>query len=167
MDKIKIEIKWALIFSLMTLAWICIERITGLHSEFIHLHPYITNIFAVPAIIVMVLALKDKKKNFYNGSITYMQGLISGVILSAFITILSPLTQWIITQIISPDFFKNMIDFSLEVGYYTTQKEAEAYFNYQNYATQSAIGAFVMGVITTAVAMILLQTKNTTPHVKF
>lgn len=165
MDKIKIEIKWALIFSLMTLAWIFIEKIAGLHSENIDLHPYLTNIFAVPAIIVMVLALKDKKKNFYNGNMTYMQGLISGVILSAFISILSPLTQWIITNVISPDFFKNMIDFTLDLGYYKTQEDAEAYFNYENYAKQSAIGAFVMGVITTAVAMILLQTKNTTKHV--
>lgn len=165
MDKIKIEIKWALIFSLMTLAWIFIEKIAGLHSENIDLHPYLTNIFAVPAIIVMILALKDKKKNFYNGSMTYMQGLISGVILSAFISILSPLTQWIITNVISPDFFKNMIDFTLDLGYYKTQEDAEAYFNYENYAKQSAIGAFVMGVITTAVAMILLQTKNTTKHV--
>lgn len=165
MDKIKIEIKWALIFSLMTLAWIFIEKIAGLHSENIDLHPYLTNIFAVPAIIVMVLALKDKKKNFYNGSMTYMQGLISGVILSAFISILSPLTQWIITNVISPGFFKNMIDFTLDLGYYKTQEDAEAYFNYENYAKQSAIGAFVMGVITTAVAMILLQTKNTTKHV--
>lgn len=165
MDMIKIEIKWALIFSLMTLAWIFIEKIAGLHSENIDLHPYLTNIFAVPAIIVMVLALKDKKKNFYNGSMTYMQGLISGVILSAFISILSPLTQWIITNVISPDFFKNMIDFTLDLGYYKTQEDAEAYFNYENYAKQSAIGAFVMGVITTAVAMILLQTKNTTKHV--
>ncbi|MDG4946443.1 DUF4199 domain-containing protein [Weeksellaceae bacterium KMM 9713] len=165
MDKIKIEIKWALIFSLMTLAWIFIERIAGLHSENINLHPYLTNIFAVPAIIVMVLALKDKKKNFYNGSMTYMQGLISGVILSTFIAILSPLTQWLIANVISPDFFKNMIDFTLDLGYYKTQAEAEAYFNYENYAKQSAIGAFVMGVITTAVAMILLQTKNKTKHV--
>lgn len=165
MDKIKIEIKWALIFSLMTLAWIFIERIAGLHNENINLHPYLTNIFAVPAIIVMILALKDKKKNFYNGSMTYMQGLISGVILSTFIAILSPLTQWIITNVISPDFFKNMIDFTLELGYYKTQEDAEAYFNYENYAKQSAIGAFVMGVITTAIAMILLQTKNTTKHV--
>lgn len=165
MDKIKIEIKWALIFSLMTLAWIFIEKIAGLHSENIDLHPYLTNIFAVPAIIVMVLALKDKKKNFYNGNMTYMQGLISGVILSAFISILSPLTQWIITNVISPDFFKNMIDFTLDLGYYKTQEDAEAYFNYENYAKQSAIGAFVMGVITTSVTMILLQTKNTTKHV--
>ncbi len=165
MNKIKIEIKWALIFSILTIAWILIERIAGLHSDNIHLHPYITNVFAVPAIIVMVLALKDKKKNFYKGNMTYMQGLISGVILSVFIAILSPLNQWISTQVISPDFFKNMIEFSTELGYYKTQEEAEAYFNYENYAIQSAIGAFVMGVITTAVAMILLQTKNTTKHV--
>lgn len=64
MKNIKIEIKWAIIFSIMVLAWMVLEKISGLHGKYIDYHIYLTNLFAVPAICVMVLALKDKKKEF-------------------------------------------------------------------------------------------------------
>jgi hypothetical protein len=41
-----------------------------------------------------------------------------------------------------------------------TQYEAEAFFNYKSYAIGSAIGAFLMGITTTAVAMIFIRSKN-------
>lgn len=90
----------------------------------------------------------------------YKQGLISGVILSAFIALISPLTQWLISFVISPEYFPNVIKRSVEIGYYKTTAEAEANFNYKNYAMQGAIGALGMGIITTAFAMIFIRTKN-------
>lgn len=160
MKSIKIEIKWAVIFSIMGLLWMVLEKVSGLHGEYIDYHLYLTNLFAIPAIIVMVMALKDKKKNFYNGQMSYKQGLISGIILSVFIAALSPLTQWITSYVITPEYFPNVIKRSVEVGYYATIEEAEAYFNYPNYAKQSAIGALIMGVVTVAIAMIFIRTKS-------
>src|SRR5690606_19895203 len=110
------------------------EKLSGLHSTHIDYHMYLTNLFAIPAIIVMVLALKDKKKKFYNGTMSYKQGLISGVILSFFIALLTPLTQWITTYVISPEYFPNVIKRSVEIGYYSTTEEAQKNFNYKNYA---------------------------------
>ena len=92
MKNIKIELKWAIIFSVVGLLWMVLEKLTGLHGKYIDYHLYLTNLFAIPAIIVMVMALKDKKKNFYNGQMSYKQGLISGTILSIIIAVLSPLT---------------------------------------------------------------------------
>lgn len=161
MEKLKIEIKWAFLFSIMTLLWMALEKLSGLHSKYIDYHLYLTNLFAIPAIWFMVLALKDKKKNFYVGNMTYKQGLISGIIVSVIIALLSPLTQWIISYVITPEYFPNVIERSVELGYYKTTAEAEANFNYVNYAKQSAIGALVMGVITTAIAMIFIRTKET------
>ncbi len=92
MKNIEIEIKWAIIFSVVGLLWMVLEKLTGLHGKYIDYHLYLTNLFAIPAIIVMVMALKDKKKNFYNGQMSYKQGLISGTILSIIIAVLSPLT---------------------------------------------------------------------------
>ena len=161
MGNVKIEIKWAIIFSVMTLLWMLLEKLTGLHSTYLDYHLYLTNLFAIPAIWIMVLALKDKKKNFYNGQMSYKLGLISGIILSLFIALISPLTQWITTYIISPEYFPNVIKRSVEIGYYKTTEEAEANFNYANYAMQGAIGAFVMGILTTAIAMIFLKSKPT------
>lgn len=158
--KIKLEIKWALIFTAMSLLWMVLEKLCGLHGKYIDYHLYLTNLFAIPAIWVMVLALKDKKKNFYSGNMNYTQGLVSGIIISVFIGIVSPLSQWIISYVISPEYFPNVIKRSVELGYYKTTADAEANFNYANYAKQGAIGALLMGIVTTAIAMIFLKTKN-------
>ncbi len=161
MKKIGIEIKWAIIFSVMGLLWMVLEKLSGLHGKFIDYHLYLTNLFAIPAIIVMVMALKDKKKNYYGGEMNYKEGLVSGIILSVIIALISPLTQWITSYVISPEYFPNVIKRSVEIGYYKTTAEAEANFNYPNYATQGAIGALVMGIATTAIAMIFIRTKKT------
>lgn len=160
MKNIKIEIKWALIFSIMVLFWMLLEKLSGLHSEYIDYHLYLTNLFIIPAVWIMVLALKDKKKNFYNGQITYTQGLISGIILTVFIALLSPLTQWITSFVITPEYFPNVIKRSVELGYYETTAEAEANFNYNNYVVQGMIGTLIMGVVTTAIAMIFIRSKK-------
>lgn len=159
MASIKIEIKWAILFSIMGLVWMLLEKLSGLHSTYIDYHLYLTNLFAIPAIWVMVLALKEKKKVFYNGNITYLQGLLSGIVLSIIIALISPLTQWITSYIITPEYFPNVIKRSVEIGYYKTTAEAEANFNYPNYAVQGAIAAFVMGLVTTAIAMIFIRAK--------
>lgn len=160
MKNLRIEIKWAIIFAIMTLLWMVLEKVCGLHGKYIDYHLYLTNLFAIPAIWIMVLAIKDKKWNFYNGNISYKQGLVFGVILSAFIALLSPLTQWITSYVITPEYFPNVIKRSVELGYYKSTTEAEAQFNYKNYAIQSTIFAFAFGVITTAIAMIFLRTKE-------
>lgn len=159
MKNIKIEIKWAIYFALMTLVWMLLEKISGLHGAYIDYHLYLTNLFAIPAIWFMVMALKDKKKNFYNGHMTYIQGLISGIIVSAFIALLSPLTQWVTTYVITPEYFPNVIKRSVELGFYKTTADAEAYFNYKSYAINSTVFAFVFGLITTVIAMIFIRSK--------
>lgn len=160
MKHVKIEIKWAIIFSVVALLWMVLEKLCGLHGKYIDYHLYLTNLFAIPAIVVMVMALKDKKKSFYDGQMNYKQGLVSGIILSAVIALISPLTQWITSYVITPEYFPNVIKRSVELGYFKTTAEAEANFNYQNYAVQGAIGALVMGLLTTAIAMIFIRTKK-------
>lgn len=160
MKNLKIEIKWAVIFSVIGLMWMLLEKLVGLHSTHIDKHMYLTNLFAIPAVIVMVLALKDKKKDFYAGQMSYKQGLISGIILSVFIALLSPLTQWITSTIITPEYFPNVIAYSVETGYHKSIEEAEAYFNLKNYIVQSTVGALIMGIITTAVAMVFIRSKK-------
>lgn len=161
MKNIKIEIKWALIFSVIGLLWMLLEKICGLHGKHIDYHMYLTNLFSIPAIVMMVLALKNKKTDFYNGKMSYNQGLISGIILSAIIALLSPLTQWVTSYVISPEYFPNAIKRSVEIGYFYTIADAEANFNYPNYAIQGAIGALIMGIATTAIVMLFVKTKKT------
>lgn len=160
MKNIKIEFKWAIIFSLAGLLWMLLEKLAGLHGKYIDYHLYLTNIFAIPAIWIMVMALKDKKKNAYNGYMTYGQGLVSGIILSVIIALISPLTQWVTSYVITPEYFPNVIKRSVELGYFKTTAEAQANFNFKNYAVQGMIGAVMMGIVTTAVTMIFIRSKK-------
>jgi hypothetical protein len=109
---------------------------------------------------MMVLALREKKKKFYGGEITYGQGMICGIIISVIIALLTPLTQWITSYVITPEYFPNVIKRSVELGYYPTTEAAAANFNYRNYAIQGTIGALVMGIVTTAIAMIFIRNKR-------
>ena len=159
MNKYKIEIKWAFIYVAMVLLWMLLERLTGLHSEAIKMHLIYTNFIVLPSIAIYVLALKDKRKNYYQGIFTYKQGFVTGLIISVFVTILSPLTQYIISTIISPDYFANVIKYAVSVGK-MTQEAAENYFNLKSYIVQGLIGTPILGLITTAIVAIFTRRKS-------
>ena len=160
MKNISIEIKWALIFVGMSLLWMWLEKAVGLHSTHIDKHMYLTNLFAIPAIVIYVLALKDKKKKGYNGQMNYLQGFTSGMIITVILTLLAPVTQWITSTVITPEYFPNVIEHAVETGFYPSREEAEAQFNLQNYMVQSTIGTFVMGLVTSAVVAFFVRTKT-------
>jgi hypothetical protein len=158
MKSIRIEIKWALIFSVMTLAWMLMEKMLGWHDQKIAQHATLTNLVAIPAIAVYVFALLDKRKNFYNGHMSYSQGFMTGLIITAIVTILAPLTQYITSTYITPQYFPNAIRHAVETKA-MTQEKAEEYFSLKNYMMQSLIGAPVMGMITTLIVSIFTRKK--------
>ena len=150
MQKYKIEIKWALIFVAVSLVWMGLERAAGLHSVHIDKHAIYTNLFALPAIGVYVLALLDKRQNYYQGSMNYKQGFMTGLWITVIITVLTPLTQYLIAALISPEYFTNAIAYAV-MEEKMTQAAAENYFSLRSYIIQGLIGAPVMGLVTTAI----------------
>jgi len=161
MKNLKIEVKWALIFILSTLLWMVLERAVGLHDQYIGEHAIYTNLFAIVAITIFVFALLDKRKKSYGGVMTYQQGLVSGLIISAMVAAFSPLGQYITSTIITPDYFANIIRYSVENGL-MEQKDAEEYFNLQSYIVQGVFGALVMGTVTSAIVALFTR-KSTQP----
>lgn len=161
MKKNKIEIKWAFVFMGTLLLWMLLEKLAGLHSTHIDKHQYLTMLYIIPAVWIYVLALKDKKNNYFNGEISFKQGFFSGLIISAIVAIFSPLTQWIISEFITPEYFPSIIEYTLETGYFKTLEEAQGYFNYKNYAIQSTIWALLMGIVTSAVVALFVKSKKT------
>lgn len=159
MKKITIEIKWAILFSSMMLIWMALERLVGLHDKHIDTQAIYTNFVAVPAIVLYVFALLDKRKNYYGGTMTYKQAFISGLTISFFVSALSPLTQFIISTIITPDYFSNAIRYTVRNGL-MNQVGAENYFNLKNYIVQVLIYTPTMGVITTAGVAFFIQKKS-------
>lgn len=162
MDRYRTEIKWAVIFTLMMLGWLLLERLAGLHDAYLAHHPTYTNLVAIPAVVIYVLALRDKRESFYGGEMTYRQGFVSGAIITGIVALLSPLAQWITHSLITPDYFPNVIRYSVEQGY-LTQAEAEANFNLGSYILQAFIGSLVMGLMTTAIVAFFVRSRQPLP----
>lgn len=158
MQKFKHEIRWAFLFSITTLIWMLLEKGAGLHDKYIEYHPMVTNLFAIPAIAVYVFALRLKKKSYYSGDITYKQGFISGALMTLFVSLLAPITQYITSVYITPEYFPNVISYAVKSGE-MTQAEAEEYFNLKSYMIQTIIATPIMGLVTTAIVMIFLRKK--------
>lgn len=156
MGRIMMEIKWALIFVTMSLVWVFGERLTGLHSTHIDQHPLYTNLVAIPAIAIYVFALLDKRKNYYGGKMSYKQGLISGFVLTLIITLLSPLTQYLASAWVSPDYFNNAIEHAVKVESYT-RDQAESYFNLRNYIVLVLVTTPVMGLVTSLIVALFTR----------
>lgn len=159
MEKRSIEIKWSIVFTLAMLLWMYGEKLAGLHDEWIENHAFYSGFFSLVAIGVYLLALYDKRKNYYNGIMNWKEGFISGLFLTLFIVILSPLTQYVISKFISPEYFPNIIRYSVETGE-MTRDQAEDYFSLKNYIITSAVFAVISGVFTSAIAALLMRKKK-------
>lgn len=157
--KYSIEIQWAIIFFLMMLVWMVLERWFGLHDTHIDKHMIYTNFVAIPAIAVYVLALLDKKQSSFGGQMTYKQGFISGLVITIVVTILSPLSQYVTSEFITPNYFANVISYSVNNGKMTLV-EAEAYFNLKNYIFKTLMFTPVMGIVTTAIVAFFTKSKG-------
>ncbi|TNE74331.1 DUF4199 domain-containing protein [bacterium] len=158
MEKIKLEVKWGVIFVLTSMLWMFIEKMMGWHGEHIDQQRYMTNLFIVPATLVFVYALRDKR-NQLQGEISWKQGFMAGMIITSVIFMMSPVSLWVSLNLISPEFFPNMISFTVSREI-LDQETAEAYFNFRNYVIQSALGAFVMGTITSAAVAFFIKNKK-------
>src|SRR5690625_3930153 len=102
MYKFRIEIKWALILMIVSLAWKGMENRVGLHGPRIDQQMKYSLIYGAVACIIYTMALRDKKHNLYNGLMNWQQGFISGVIRSVRIALFGPVSQMIVRRIIAP-----------------------------------------------------------------
>lgn len=82
----------------------------------------------------------------------------AGLIITVIVTIFSPIIQILISTVISPDYFANMIEYSVQEGK-MSQQEAEEFFNLQSYLVQVLIGTPFMGLITAAIVAIFTRKK--------
>lgn len=156
--KFKTEIKYAIVFFVMTLTWMALERLLGLHSTYIDKHATYTNLYAIPSVIIYLLALLETRGH-YNGIITYKQAFKSGMIMTMFITLSAPISQYITSTYITPHFFENIINYVVSNGM-MTQAAAMAEFNLKNYLLFSIICALVMGTVTTAIVSLVVRRKG-------
>ncbi|SIO01721.1 DUF4199 domain-containing protein [Chitinophaga niabensis] len=155
MNKYKTEVKWALIFSAMAIAWAFIGKLSGMTDSRIDKLQLFNSLVLIPGFIIYLLALLDKKKQ---GPQTYKQGLISGLVLTLFVTILGTLTTFISTRLISPELFPNIIRYMVNTGQMSPEQAAQQ-FNLSTFIITGLIAGPVTGLIFSLVAAAFTRRK--------
>ncbi len=151
----KTELKWGVIFAAMGLVWLTLEYLVGLQGKFIAWHQYLTNLVAIPSVIIMVLAILEKRR-VLGGTISFQQSFLCGFGVSLIVAVLSPLTQFIFHRLINPGYFENAIRYGVAQGK-TTLAEAQAFFNLPSYMLQSVLAAIIIGTITSLVIAAMIK----------
>jgi hypothetical protein len=159
MKKFAIEFKWAIIFTICSLAWTVMEKQLGWHDEKIEMQQIYTMSFGIVAIVLYVLALLDKKKDFFNGTMDWKQGFLSGSILALFIALMTPLTQYISFTAISPTYFDKLIDLAVKNNKMTLEA-AQNYFNINNYVYSSTFSNLSYGIVIAAIVALFVKSKK-------
>lgn len=112
----------------------------------------------IPSIVIYFLALRDRKRSL-DGKMTYRQGFLSGCLLTAFIVIASPLNQLLTSTVISPDYFANLIEYTVAAGT-LTQEQARQQFSVGNYIVIGLIAGTMMGILFSAVLAAFARSRE-------
>lgn len=163
------EIKYGLIIGLVGGIWLILEYLFGLHNEHIEIHPYVSSIAFVIPIIGIALAIREKRDKENGGVITYGEIIKAGLIISVITGFISLAFQYVYLELINPDYFKFMIEYSKEKMKETTTdpnvityavNEAEGYLNPKSYLLQSFFIPIVLGFFITLVVGIFVKKDN-------
>lgn len=158
MSKFKIEFKWAIYYTFLGIMWFQLEKYLGYHDEKIAFHPVFTNFIYIFIFLIYLLFLVDKKKNFFNGVMSWQQGLISGVILALFAMVLTPFALYFSLKYVNPNFFESMINYSVSKG--MKLENATSLFDTTTYMLFASFGTFSFGILFAALAAALIKTKK-------
>lgn len=160
MKKFAIEIKWAIISIIIFLAWMTLEKELGFHSEKIKWQPLFNLLYIFPTFTLYFLALREKKKKYYNNNINWKQGLISAIVISFIVVLFSPITQFITHEFISPDFLENTIN-QIVLSKKLTLEEAKEYTTLTSSIWKNISDGLSFGVVIGAIVAYILKTKTT------
>ncbi|MCB9081771.1 MAG: DUF4199 domain-containing protein [Lewinellaceae bacterium] len=144
------QVKWGIIFFVVTLGWMLLEKLMGWHGPWINQHAQFSNLYDGVFVAVFALAFWENRRKAVTNKLGWVQGFLFGLGITLIVTALSPLTQTIIHKVISPEFFPNVIRLAVD-NEILTQAAAEAKFNLRNYIFENLVGTFVLGICCTSV----------------
>ena len=156
MKTYKFEIKWAIVFALMTIVWMLIEKLAGLHDQHIENHAFYTKLLSIPALIVFILAMMDKRKNFYFNVFSFKKAFNMGIVLTSMIVVLIPIIYLIVLKVISPDYLTNASEYAISSGN-MNEMEARNYFDFNSILLFGIITSLFSGLIISALAALITK----------
>ncbi len=143
-----------------SIIWAVIERLLGFHTSRIAAHSLFSYLYIVVAVMLYYAALREIRHTTQY-RMNWRQGMISGIIMGLVVMILAPVTQAIIHQFISPDYFTNAIKQAVDAGY-VSPDDAPKYFNLSSYMMQSMIIPMPFGALVSSIIASFMKNKTIT-----
>ena len=158
MKKFEIELKWASVFTAISIAWVYLEKYLGYHDAKISSQAIFSFWLLIPQAIVCVLSIFEKREKYYKGEITWQKAFISGVVLSAAIAGLSPAAIYLMLEVVSPEFLSSIVEVRAEQG--IPREGLEQIYNLNTMITQAIFNNLATGVFFAAVIALILKNKK-------
>ncbi len=162
---LKLELRYAVLMSMLMLLWLSLEFLVGLHDTYIQFHPYITMFSLVIPVVCSRMVLRDKKEDL-NGKISFQQGLRTGLTVTVMAAFFAIPVQLIFHFLINPDFFDSMRAYAvnramlLNMDVAKAKADAISYFNLTSYILMSFFGTLVFGSIIAALMAWRMKTHK-------
>lgn len=153
MNKYSVEIKWSLIYGVIYLLWMMLEKTLGFHSVKVLQEPLFNLLFIPISFIIYLLALREKKKVVFKNEIEWKEGFASGIVLSFLTTVISTTVVYLTFSFISPTFFETAIDMS------KNKEVAEFNFNLPVFVKNNIFDKLSFGVVFTAIISYIIKSK--------
>jgi len=163
MKDYRIELRWGILISLVSAIWMFVEKnFLNWHDQYIGGQFMNHLLMTIIIFLVMLyLALKEKRKYYYKGKISWKRAFVSGMIVSVFVALLSPLIEYFNYNYISPDYFKNMIEYQTNKEKFPmTRENAEKIFNMKSFIFQGIFTSFSFGIFISALAALFVRTDK-------
>ena len=139
----KAVVKWGVTLNVVLIVWMLCEELFGLHDTYIHLQAYLTLLANVPFIFIYRYALS---KRLQEKSMTRKELIVHGTGIALVAALISPISQYLIAEVVSPSYFTNAIEYAVKSGS-STRAQASAFFTLRSYIPQLMIGTFLSGII--------------------
>lgn len=165
MDNLRIEIRYAVLISLLTLLWLSVEFMVGLHDVYITYHAF-TNWLALLIPVVCIRMALSEKADQLDGRLSYKQAFASGFLVAFFAAVLAVPVQIVFHKLINPDYFDTMIKVAVnhaenaKHNAMRAREEAALYYNLTSYIIQSGLLMLVFGTIVAAISAWFARNDN-------
>lgn len=158
MKNYSIEIKWAIVYVIISFLWIFIQKSLGFFDSNIPGHVLFSLLIVLVLAPLFYFSQTDKKKNFLNNKMVWKQGFISGCLVIVMATIFVPVLSYVTYEIVAPDFFDKAIAFYTTSGKLNPVEAAEQ-FNLKNAIIRGISDNLSFGISFSAIMAFFTKSK--------
>lgn len=146
-------IKWGLIISIVSFLWIILEKNLGYHTRLIADKQSFSWLLIPLILALYYFAFRETKNKLNDEQSIILEYLKTGLVIGLITMIFAPISMWLMSKYISPDFFSNAITEGVRIGEDRTKLESE--YNLRSSILRSGLAAIVLGIFLGIVSVLI------------